>query len=270
LQRAGNPSILLAEMKSRIGLVILILLSVGLVIALISSHQEALKVQRESNDRILSLSNEWVTASGQLEEQKQVTTMLEKDLETQKRAFLELTNDYAQAATDLTKSADSLKAAQAEIAKRDARINQLEAQNQELDKKAVDLTSSLTNLTAQIAETERKLASAEGDKAYLEKELKRMMGEKTDLERQFSDLTILRAQVSKLKEDMIIARRTEWIRQGIAAGSQEKGSRKLLQGASVAPRPGPRQNYDLNVEVSADGSVRVVPPTNSAAGGAGR
>jgi chromosome segregation ATPase len=250
-------------MKIRIGLVILVLLSVGLAIALISSHQEALRVQRESNDRILSLSNEWVTASGQLEEQKQVTTMLEKDMEGQKKALLELTNTYVQATADLSKAQESLTAAQAEIARRDVRITQLEAQNVELDKKAADLSSSLTNLTVQIAETERKLATSEGNKAYLEKELKRLMSEKTELERQFNDITVVKAQVSKLKEELTIARRMEWIRQGVYASAEDKGARKLLQGSAAAPKPAPRQNYDLNVEVSADGSVRVIPNTTN-------
>jgi hypothetical protein len=89
------------------------------------------------------------------------------------------------------------------------------------------------------------------------------------LERQFNDLTILRAQVAKLKEELNIARRIEWIRQGIFASSDQKGAQKLMQGvASAQPKP-PKQNYDLNVEVSADGSVRVVPPaTNRPSAGA--
>ena len=77
--------------------------------------------------------------------------------------------------------------------KRDTQIADLSNQNSELDKKALDLTHAITNLTAQISDTQRQLATSEGDKVFLEKELKRMVAEKTELERQFNDLTVLRA-----------------------------------------------------------------------------
>jgi len=126
-----------------------------------------------------------------------------------------------------------------------------------LDKKAADLSLSLTNLTVQIAETQRKLAASEGDKAFLEKELKRLMGEKAELERQFNDLVVLRAQVAKLKEELNIARRLEWIRKGLFAVEEQKGAQLLMQRQPVAKTT---NVYDLNVEVNADGSVRVIPP----------
>jgi hypothetical protein len=93
-----------------------------------------------------------------------------------------------------------------------------------------------------------------------------LVAEKAELERQFNDLTVLRAQVSRLKEELSIARRIEWIRQGIFASAEQKGAQKLMQGvgsSQAQPRP-PRSNYDLNVEVSADGSVKVIPPLTNA------
>ena len=74
--------------------------------------------------------------------------------------------------------------------------------------------------------------------------------------------TKLRAQVSKLKEELNIARRIEWIRQGIFANAEQKGAQKLMQGVT-APQMQARTAkpaYDLNVEVNADGSVKVIPP----------
>jgi predicted nuclease with TOPRIM domain len=124
------------------------------------------------------------------------------------------------------------------------------------------LSLQITNLNAQIAETQRKLTASEGDKAFLEKELKRMMAEKSELERQFNDLTVLRAQVAKLKEELSIARRLDWIRRGLFASADQKGAQQLVQAGPAAVGTGqPKTNlYDLNVEVSADGSVRVIPP----------
>ncbi len=150
----------------------------------------------------------------------------------------QLTNKYveslatlAQVSNNLVQTEVALKTSQEETAKRDAKIAGLEAQNQALDKQAVDLSTAITNLTTQIEETKRKLATSEGEKGFLEKELKRLMAEKSELEKQFNDLTVLRAQVSKLKEELSVARRLEWIRQGLFASSEQRGAQKLMQGS---------------------------------------
>jgi uncharacterized protein (DUF3084 family) len=142
----------------------------------------------------------------------------------------------------------------------------LEVQNQALDKQSQELSNSITNLTVKIAETETKLKKSEGDRTFLERELKRMFAEKQDLERQFNDLAVLRAQVSKLKEELAVKRRREWESQGVFANADKKGGERLMQLANPQP-VAPRPNYDLNVEVTSDGNVRVIPPlTNGPAG----
>lgn len=263
-------AILIVIMKSRIGLILLVLLCLGLGIALITTSKQSSEQIKTQGDKIQNYSNDVVRISEKLEQQKQVNAMFEKDLATQKNAYNELTNSYtqlsanlAQVSGNLSKTEESLKTAQQEVAKRDSKINELEAQNQALDKQALELSTSITNLTTQIAETQRKLAASEGDKAFLEKELKRLMSEKADLERQFNDLAVLRAQVAKLKEELNIARRIEWIRQGLFASTEQKGAQKLMQGLQVPQTKAPKTAYDLNVEVSADGSVKVIPPVNS-------
>jgi septal ring factor EnvC (AmiA/AmiB activator) len=128
--------------------------------------------------------------------------------------------------------------------------------------RAANLSSSITNLTGQIAETQRKLDASEGDKAFLEGELKRLMAEKAELERQFNDLAEVRKQVAKLREELNVSRRLEWIRKGLFPDDQVKGATLLIQ---KAPVPDANTNrYDLNVEVNADGSVRVLPPPTNA------
>ena len=252
-------------MKNRIGIIVLVVICLGLGIGLISFKHHADTQLAKDTETIGTLSNNLTSTSAKLTEQEQVATMLQKDLDTQKKSFEELTNKYTQVTADLAKTEASLKASQEAEAKLEAKANELEEQNKALDKQAQDLGTSITNLTVQIAETQRKLAASEGDKALLEKELKRLMAEKAELERQFNDLTVLRAQVAKLKEELNIARRIEWIRQGLFASADQKGAQKLMQGVSaptarVATRPG----YDLNVEVSSDGSVRVVPSATNA------
>lgn len=259
-------------MKNRLAIIVLGLLCLGLAIALFTVHNNAVEQKRTDVESILGFSNKWMEFSSKLEDQKQVNAVMEKDLDSRKQSLLDLTNQFVSVSSNLSettstlqKTEASLKSSQEEVAKRDAKINELETQNQALDKQAIDLSASITNLTLQIADTQTKLAASEGDKAFLQKELKRMMAEKAELERQFNDLTVLRAQVSKLKQEMSIARRLEWIRQGLFARSEQKGAQKLMQGVNGSPLPGQpaRPAYDLNVEVGSDGSVKVIPPLNS-------
>jgi chromosome segregation ATPase len=253
-------------MKNQVGLILSVILCVGLIIALVTSKKKAADQQRADAETITVLSNKWVDTSANLDEQKQVATLLERDLEVQKKALSQLTNDYTQLAANLTKTEGTLKVTEEEIKKREARITELESQNQALetqkvalDKQALDLSTAITNLQSQIAMTEKKLASAEGDKAFLEKELKRLTSEKSELERQFNDLAVLRAQVAKLKEELNVARRVEWIRQGLFAATEQKGGQRLMQGFNVAQsKPAVKPTYDLNVEVTSDGSVKVL------------
>ena len=259
-------------MKNRIGVVVLVVLCVGLAIGLVVVANRASEQKGTDTEVIHDYSNKWVSTSGKLDEQKQVAAMYEKDLEGQKKAFDELTNSFvrisqnlSQTTSDLSKTEASLQESQKEVAKRDVKISELETQNQALDKQALDLSSSITNLTVQIADTQRKLTASEGDKAFLEKELKRLMSEKSELERQFNDLTVLRAQVSRLKDELNIARRLEWIRQGIFARADQKGAQQLMQGGTApqAQVKAAKPIYDLNVEITADGSVKVIPPLGS-------
>lgn len=260
-------------MKNRIGVVVLVILCAALGIALIAIKKQASDQQHQDAEKIDALSNNWKQSSAKLEEQTQVAAMLEKDLESQRKAFGELTNNFTAVSANLTGASATLRTTQSaldtarkELANREARINELEVANQQLDKQALDLSAAITNLTVQINDTQKKLAASEGDKAFLEKELKRLMSEKAELERQFNDLTVLRAQVAKLKEELNIARRIEWIRQGLFASAEQKGAQKLMQGVTVpqtAQAKLPKPAYDLNVEVNADGSVRVIPPAQT-------
>ena len=255
-------------MKNRIGVIVLVLVlvCVGLGIALLAIKKQSGEQQRDYAEKNGALSNNLVQATDQLERQKQVTADLYAEREKRMKDFDVLTNKYvaslntlAQVSNTLAKTEVALKASQEETAKRDAKITELEAQNQALDKQAVDLTTAITNLTTQIEETKRRLAASEGEKGFLEKELKRLMAEKAELERQFNDLAVLRAQVSKLKEELSIARRLEWIRQGLFASNDQRGAQKLMQGTAPPRSKSSKTSYDLNVEVSADGSVKVIP-----------
>ena len=250
-------------MKKLIGIIIWAAVCIALGAILFTSKKQAEDEKRAAAITILNLSNDVVKTSSDFTEQVQVNTVLSNDLTKARAEFGALTNTFTQVAGNLKKTEASLKATQTALAERDQKITALETQNRELDEKAIDLSAALTNLTTQITETQRKLDASEGDKAFLQGELTRLMSEKAELEKQFNDLDTLRRQVSKLKEELSIARRLEWIRKGIGF-SDEKGATKLM---NVKPLNEKTNVYDLNVEVNADGSVKTIPPLTNAPSG---
>jgi len=267
LPRPATLGKLTGRMKNLIGVIILAVVCLGLAVVLISTKKQATAEKVKDTETILYHSNEWVKTTGDLNEQRQVNTLLTNDLTntrselaSTRNEFVSLTNKFTAVAGTLSNTEATLKASQSAVAQRDQRIAALETQNHELDEKAIGLSAALTNLTSQIEDTQRKLTASEGDKAFLEKELKRMMTEKAELERQFNDLAILRAQVSKLKEELSIARRLDWIRKGLFS-DEPKGAQKLMQ---LQNKTDKTNQFDLNVEVNADGSVHVIPPLTNA------
>jgi chromosome segregation ATPase len=251
-------------MKNRMGIIVLIVICVVLSFVLVWSQRQATRQKSADAESIGNYSNKWVETSAGLDQQRQVNTSLESDLKKQRESFNDLTNAYTVVSANLDKTETSLKGTQEEVSRRDARIADLESQNQALDQRALDLSSAITNLTTQIDDTRNKLAASEGDKAFLEKELTRLMSEKAELERQFNDLSVLRAQVAKLKEELNISRRLEWIRQGLFARADQRGAEQLMQKSPASTNQQSRQpGYDLNVEVSSDGSVKVIPPSTN-------
>jgi uncharacterized protein (DUF3084 family) len=261
LPKSRKDGILIDAMKNRIGIIILVVLCVGLGIGIIGIKRQADTEKAKDTESIQSFSNKVNLAANQLEETKQVNIELRKDLDNEKKNYGELTNNYSQVAANLAQTEASLRTSEQEIAKRDVRIVDLESQNKALDQRAQDLGLEITNLTANIDATQKKLLASEGDKSLLEKELKRMVAEKAELERQFNDLTVLRAQVAKLREEQTIARRMDWTARGVYAAAEQKGAQRLISGLVPASQAkAPKPNYDLNVEVTSDGSVRVIPP----------
>jgi chromosome segregation ATPase len=256
-------------MKNLIGVIILAVVCIVLGVTLFTTSNKAKEVKKIDDEKISNYSNQVVETSGRLEEQRQVNVLLTNDVVARKTEILALTNKYTELAATHAQTEATLENTRAEMAKAEAKINELEAENSKLDQKALSLSNDITNLTARIEDTQRKLAASEGDKAFLEKELKRLMTEKAELERQFNDLDVLRKQVAKLKEELSIARRLEWIRKGLFAASEQKGAQGLLMkgpGAVPAARTDTSNHFDLNVEVNADGTVRVIPPlTNNPA-----
>jgi chromosome segregation ATPase len=251
----------------RPALVILLLATLALGGGLFYRHTQAVKQEQQDYQVKTELTNRLVETQEKFEKQEQLTMLLQTNLLNHKGELNQTSNQLVKLALDLNKTQKeaqaAAEAARAEMAKRDQKISELETQNDQLDKQAIDMKAAISNLEKSIADTEKQLAASEGDREFLLKELKRLQAEKAELERQFNDLSALRSQVAKLKEELSIARRLEWIRMGIYGMQTQKGAEKLMQAAAS---PTPATPYNLNVELKQDGTANVISgQTNSAA-----
>ena len=254
----------MTSMKGTTGIVILIVLCLALGGVLLVRHVKANKDQESAVLSIGNLSNQVARLQASLNEQVMVNQMLETNLAVRLREAGSLSNKLTTVSATLEQTEAQAEAAaksfEEEKARRDARIADLSNQNDSMTKQMGELNGSLSNLETQIAETERQLAASEGDRELLLQELKRLQAEKAELERQFNDLAVLSAQVRKLKDELSIARRLEWIRRGLY-GTESKAAERLQQAAADLPAG---TNYDLTVEIRQDGAAQVVPPATNA------
>ncbi len=244
-------------MKARTGVVILVVICVGMVIALLAEKEHADKQQKQNAYAISDFSNQLASANLNLDGLRQVNLILTNDLVAAQQTLTVLSNQYVATSASLSNSTTALKTAQDQIA-------DLESQNQALDQQVVNMTNTIENLSAQITATQMKLVESETNNGFLENELKRQVAEKAELERKFNDLSAVRAQSRKLRNDLLIARRLEWMRAGTDPTQQHKGAQLLMARAPTTNHAVGPAHYDLNVEVNSDGSVQVIPTTTNA------
>ena len=112
-------------------------------------------------------------------------------------------------------------------------------QNQVLDERANSLSNIVAGLDAQIAETQQKLAHSETNNMFLAAQLKQQMAQRAELERKFNDLNDVRSQVRKLREELLIARRLEWMRAGTDPTAQRQ-RRPIAHGTHGGDKFDPR------------------------------
>jgi len=242
-------------------IVFLILASLGLGVGLMMRHQKAVKVEQQKNERIEVLSKDLNEEKNKRDEQEKLAMYLSTNLNVRTEELTSASNNLTKLNAELARTQKEMQAAaeaaRADIERRDLQIANLTSETNSMTQKLDDMNSSIGKLGKLISDTERKLAASEGDREFLLKELKRMQVEKADLERQFNDLSVLRTQVAKLKEELSIARRLEWIRLGIYGASEKKGAEKLMAGTTG---PAKSNNFNLNVELKQDGGAQVISP----------
>lgn len=253
-------------MKVLAGLLVAVVAALVWSVFTLNETRRHMTAQQQSNEIVIAdFSNRWETTRRGLAEQKAVNETLETNLTDRARQLEQLRVEIAALNTDLARSRAETKTAQEEIVKRDTQITSLESKNVDLTKQMGDLQNSIAGLEKQINETERKLAASEGNRAELLRNLKRLQDEKIVLEKQLNDLAFVRDQVRKLREELTVARRLDWIRRGIFQSSARKGAEAL---ADVKFREEPATSPGtpaLDVELKRTGEVTISPASNSPA-----
>ncbi len=223
--------------------------AVALGVALVHSHVRTQNQTREYEASMRLMSNEWVQTTARLTEQRDVNGQLEKTLAAKTNEITAIARELSAASNQLSTAESQLtanaKAAEEESARSEARIRELEHQNDDVEKQMSSLTEKVTALNVRISETEHKLATAQGDKEFLLRELAQLRGEKAELERRFNDLAALRTQMRKLQDEYAVARRVDWMRRGVY-GSDLKGGQRLQLGSANAGAP---SDYHLDVNL---------------------
>lgn len=214
--------------------------------------------------KISELSDTTAVQETKLQESQAATIRLEQDVSNLEQqlgivtaALVSATNQVSALESQVAIANEATRKAEAEIAARDQKIAGLEVERDDLTAKMNSLNENIVHLEKKIVETEGQLAAARGDRSFLLKELTRMQAEKAELERQFTDLALLREQVNRLQNELAVARRVDLIRSGRYGGQQMKGA-QLLRSKQFKVEAEPLESFDLSVDLNADGSSPVV------------
>ena len=248
-------------MKIKIVIVILAVVCLGLAVGLFAVKKQGEEQHVADVSSIVDFSNQVFNANIKITELNQVNLNYSNDMVLSQQQSAELSNSLAAANVTITSSQVTLATAQSQITNLNTHINDLEAENKALDQRASELTNVIAQLNRQIEDTRSKLATAETNSAFLQQELQKQMAQKAELEHKFSDLDELRTQVKKIKTDLFVARRLQFMKND---NSQKKGAQLLIQRAAPTVPAAETPGYGLNVEVGSDGSVRVIPPLGAA------
>ncbi len=251
-------------MNSKAPVVILVVLCLALLAALVVRHNKAVSEKRADQQRILQLSNEWASARARLDELETVNNSLRSDRDTATASLDRTTAQLAQVRETLAETerkvaeaTQTLQARAAELEQLEARAKNLESQNLGLEKQAADMRQAIQNLETQIADTRQRLATAEGDRDFLLNELLRLQREKTTLETRLNDITALREQIARIREDLAETRRLEALRRNLYGPASLKGGELRQRGPR---REGEIKPPDLDVEIRRDGGTRIMAP----------
>lgn len=251
------------EYFMKLSAIILAVVSVALAVALIAVHYSKSSQVEQIRAEYSKMSNQWNEARINLADAGKLTEVLQTDLATRSESLTTLSNNLARVQAEIGKVSLDLAGARAEVGKHQARIIQLEGERDDLAKRMEELNGQIGKLESQIQDTEKKLEAAEGDKTVLLTTLKRLQQERAELVAQLDNLGALQTRIAKLKEEVAIKQRMDWLRAGVYARQHQKGAERLMTqeyGASWA-----KTDNRLDVEIERTGGARTGPAGSGAA-----
>jgi chromosome segregation ATPase len=228
----------------------------GLVIALVVTQKNIDEQKKQKDATIAEFSNDLVTANDELTDLRQVNLQLTNDLTSSRQQLVLLSNQVLSISDSLSNSDTQLKSAQDQI-------STLQAQNQALDDQASELTNTINTLKARIQAATTQLADSEKNSGFLQSEVTNQRARYATLQARFNDLKTIRDQAKKLHNELVVARRLQWIRQGSQPGNNVKGAQLLMARSWPTNTLAPASHYNLSVEVDSSGGVHIVNDTNS-------
>lgn len=273
-------------MKPKIAIIVLVLALLALAIALFAIKQQDMDQHQTDTKQIVTYSNSLEEAKSQIGELVKVNNDLTNDLSftrqqltTAQEHIQQLSNNLMSTEVQLENTTALLAIARNQVTNLNVKVSDLEWQNRTLEQNAAELTNSIAQLNSKIAETEKQLSTETKNRRFLEKELAKQIALRTELENKFNSITEMRAQIRKLRDEKIVNDRIATMKDPTYG---KKGAELLmLQSTGLNPHSdvGPKPNvsssnnpavkrpgaadYNLNVEVGKDGSVRVIPPLNA-------
>jgi len=196
------------------------------------------------------------------------------ELEQANSDLIAKTKELEQGSKELTDAQASLKEKQDALAtlktETDAVIEEgkkaiaeLESKYDGLNQEKGALETKIAGLNEDIEETNKKLEVSEGDRTFLERELLRLQDEKAELVKKMNDIEFITAQYKRIKSDINIARRLDWMRRGIGHYAKTKtitekyaDLRQPDNGVTLAGIGEPMPER-IQVELTSDGEVKI-------------
>jgi predicted RNase H-like nuclease (RuvC/YqgF family) len=275
-------------MKPKIAIIVLVLALLALAIALFAIKQQDTDVHNTDVKTIVNYSNKLDEAKGEITELVKVNTDLTNDLSatriqlsTANEHIEQLSNSLMTAEVSLENTTALLAIARNQVTNLNVKVSDLEWHNKSLEQNQQELTNTIGQLNVKIADTERRLAKETKNRTFLEKELAKQIALRTDLEGKFNSIVEMRAQIRKLRDEKIVQDRLTAMKDPTVG---KKGAElMLLQSAGQNPHTAAQPiaitktagtnaaaaakpaatDYNLNVEVGSDGSVKVIAPLST-------
>ena len=196
---------------------------------------------------LLKVQADATATAGELETAQKALGNAQQALKTEKDAFEKLEKETT-----------------ATIEEGKKMIVELESKYDNLNQEKGALEEKIKNLNLEIEKVTGRLNDSEGDRVFLERELVRLQGEKTELVKKMNDMNYISAQYKAIKDELNTAKREDWMRRGVGIYAKRKtilernaelrGKKPEVVAVAQPTLPKPDK---ISVELTSDGKVKI-------------